>query len=355
MARLEKEVKDGGSFMHSKFRVILILVLMLGLGCPGNAGAEKAKYKFKLASLAPKNVGWARHIREIIHPALKEATHGDVRLKWYWGGVMGNDRDYIQKMKIGQLHGAAFTGQGVVLICPEMAVLELPFMFNNYDEVDYVRKKMTPTFDKFTEKRGYKLIAWADQDFDQIYSVKWRMDKLEDFGNARFLTWYGPMEQKVLYKLGARLAPVNVTELSPSIRQGVGDTLIAPAIWIVGSQLYTVIKYVNPVRIRYSPTAVFVTLKAFNSLPPEHREGILTLRGDIAEEFRLRTREDSEKSYKAMVKYGIQPSDTSPEVLKEMSTMCRSLWYEMAGTDFPRELLDELLGHLEEYRAREKN
>ncbi len=43
---------------------------------------SKAKYKFKLASLAPKTMGWAKHVREIIHPALKESTGGEVKLKY---------------------------------------------------------------------------------------------------------------------------------------------------------------------------------------------------------------------------------------------------------------------------------
>jgi len=311
----------------------------------------KAKYCFKLASLAPKNIGWAKHIREIIHPALKTATQSNVELNWFWGGVMGNDKDYIQKMKIGQLHGAAFSGQGVVLVCPEMAVLELPFLFKNYDEVDYIRKKMISTFDRYVEKRGYKLIVWADQDFDQIYSVKFKLDSLEDFGKARFLTWYGPMEHKLLTTLGSSPVPVNVTEVSPSILQGVGDALIAPAIWVIGSQLYSKFKYVNPVQIRYSPTAVFVTQKAWNSIPQNYRDNIMAMRNKEAHEFRKKTREDSKKSFDAMVKYGITVSEMNPTELNRLQKESMKIWNEMAGNDFPKELLDELLSHLKQYRS----
>ncbi|MBW1846260.1 MAG: TRAP transporter substrate-binding protein DctP [Deltaproteobacteria bacterium] len=336
-----------------KTLVILCLCLCIGLMIHPYAGAKKckAKYCFKLASLAPKSIGWAKHIREIIHPALKKATSGNVELNWFWGGLMGNDKDYIQKMKIGQLHGAAFSGQGVVLLCPEMAVLELPFMFNDYREVDYIRKKMISTFDRYVEKRGYKLIVWADQDFDQIYSVKFKMDRLEDFNKARFLTWYGPMEHKLLTTLGSSPVPVNVTEVSPSILQGVGDALIAPAIWVIGSQLYGKFKYVNPIQIRYSPTAVFVTMEAWNSIPQNYRNNIMTIRNKEAYEFLKRTREDSKKSFDAMVKYGIKVSEMKPEELNRIREESMKIWMEMADKDFPKELLDELLLHLRQYRA----
>ncbi len=337
-------------------RVILCVYVCTGLVISPHAHAKKctAKYCFKLASLAPKSIGWAKHIDEIIHPALNRATQGHVELNWFWGGVMGNDKDYIQKMKIGQLHGAAFSGQGVVLACPEMAVLELPFLFNDYEEVDYIRNKMISTFDRYVEKRGYKLIVWADQDFDQIYSVKHKMDRLEDFSKARFLTWYGHMEHKLLTTLGSSPVPVNVTEVSPSILQGVGDALIAPAIWVIGSQLYLKFKYVNPVQIRYSPTAVFVTMEAWNSIPESYRRNILAMRNKEANEFRKKTREDSKKSFDAMVKYGLKISEMNPEELNHVRQESRKIWDEMAGNDFPKELLDELLTHLNQYRSRAK-
>lgn len=322
-----------------------------------DATAEKcgATYCFKLASLAPKNIGWAKHIREIIHPALKNATQGNVELKWFWNGVMGNDKDYIQKMKIGQLHGAAFSGQGVVLVCPEMSVLELPFLFRDYDEVDYVRQKMIKTFDRYVEHRGYKLIIWADQDFDQIYSVKYKMDRLEDFGKARFLTWYGPMEHKLLTTLGSSPVPSNVTEVSPSIVQGVGDALIAPAIWVLGTQLYTRFKYVNPVHIRYSPTAVFVTMDAWNSIPKTYQKNIIAMRSKEAYTFRKKTRQDSKKSYDVMVaKGGLQVTHMKPEDLNQLREESMKIWDDMAGHDFPKELLDEVRSHLKQYRAHAK-
>jgi len=314
----------------------------------------KATYCFKLASLAPKSIGWAKHIREIIHPALKKATQGNVELNWFWGGVMGNDKDYIQKMKIGQLHGAAFSGQGVVLVCPEMAVLELPFLFNNYDEVDYIRNKMISTFDRYVEKRGYKLIVWADQDFDQIYSVKYQMNNLDDFKKARFLTWYGPMEHTLLTALGSSPVPVNVTEVSPSILQGVGDALIAPAIWVIGSQLYSKFKYVNPVQIRYSPTAVFVTMEAWNSIPKSYQNNIMAMRNKEAVTFLRETRADSKKSFDAMVKYGLKVTEMNPEERNRLRQESMKIWKDLAGKDFPKELLDELLLHLKNYRSSAK-
>ena len=334
----------------------LVAAFVSGVFSPVATAEEKGEkqYKFKLAALAPKAMGWAKHTREVAHPYLEKGTNGKLEIQWYWGGVMGNDKDYLQKMKIGQLDGAAFTGQGTVLAIPEMAVLELPFLFNDYDEVDYIKEKMWPTFDELAEKRGYKLIVWVDQDFDQIYSANIKPDSLSVFPKTKFITWYGPLEQMVLQKLGASPIPVNVTEITPSIRQGVADALIAPAIWVVGSQIYTTLKYVNPVKIRYSPITVIVTMDAFNSVPPDYQKVVMGLRNDVCDEVRKRIRADNAICYDSMVKYGVQEAIMNPQDLEQMKTKCKEVWNEASGKEFPKELLDKVLAHLKEFREKKK-
>ncbi|WDP92811.1 MAG: TRAP transporter substrate-binding protein DctP [Desulfobacter sp.] len=328
------------------------LVFVAAFPAPGHSAGESDRQTWKLASLAPKHVGWAKHIREIIHPAVSRATGGNLTPRWYWGGIMGEDRDYIDKMKIGQLDGAAFTGQGVVMVLPEMSVLELPFMFNSYDEVDYVRKRMFPTFDALARKRGYIITAWADQDFDQIYSSKYPMARVEDFKKAKFLTWYGPVEHKVLARLDVRPIPMGVLEISPALRQNMADTIIAPAVWILGSQLYTTIKYVNPVKIRYSPVALFINIEAWNRLPQTYQDKLLAIRDNELKEFTQKSRMDSKRALDAMVtKAGVKKISMEKEELDKFRRLVKPVWYEMAGKDFPRSLLDELLAHLDDYRS----
>lgn len=337
----------------SKLKLTMIFfsvcLLLLSSNICSKATAA-TKYRLKMATLAPKTVGWARHIRKIMHPAIKKATNGQVQLKWYWGGVMGDDRDYVQKMKIGQLDGAALSGQGVVLACPEMAVVELPFMFENYAEVDYIRKTMRDEFDQIASQNGYKIFIWADQDFDQIYSVKYEMSKLTDFRKASILTWYGDLEMALLKELGSDPIPVTVPEISSSIRQGIVDTFIAPSVWVIGSQMYTIMKYVNPVKIRYSPAAAFITLKSWNKIPKKYQESLLELRDTAAIKFCNKCRNDSIKAYKAMLQYGIKESIMTPAVLADFQTRTKKIWYDLVGKKYQQKTLDRLIQHLENYR-----
>ncbi|MBW1988727.1 MAG: TRAP transporter substrate-binding protein DctP [Deltaproteobacteria bacterium] len=334
----------------TRFYRALLCALALVLAAATTASAEN--YRWKIATLAPDGVGWARQVKLILFPWLTEITHGEMNPKVYWGGVMGDDEDYVKKMRIGQLDGAGFSGQGVNLAVPEMSVLELPFIFRDYDEVDYVKSKMRGAFDKLARENGYMLLAWIDQDFDQMYSVNWPLSKPEHFVKSRFLTWYGPLEEALLRSLGARPIPVNVPEITASIRQGVVDSSISPAIWMVGAQLYSKVRYVNPVRIRYSPAVILVTIKAWESLPQRHRQGILETRDETEVEFCVKVREENEKCLNAMIAYGVQKVEMTPDEVAWMKEATRPLWEQMAGELYPGETLEKLKAHLAEYRSK---
>ncbi|SHK39417.1 TRAP-type C4-dicarboxylate transport system, substrate-binding protein [Desulfatibacillum alkenivorans DSM 16219] len=333
--------------------VAAAMLLLGGIG-QGRAetGAVKPKYVWKYATLAPNGIGWAVHIQDLLLPMVQERTNGEVRLKIYWGGVMGDDEDILKKMRIGQLNGAGLSGQGVTMAVPEMTVLELPFLFRNYDEVDYIREQMMPEFDSLAEKHGLFLVGLIDQDFDQIYSVKYPMNKLENFEKSTFSCWYGDLEANMLKSLGASAVPVNVPEISTSLRQGVIDANIGPAIWQVGSQMYSVYKYVNTSKIRYSPALMIQRKEDFEASEDvkAYKEALLQERSEFVKLFTERVRVDNQKCLDAMLKYGLILAQASDEDMKVIAARTRPVWDEMAGVLYPRELLDELLEHLAEFR-----
>ena len=307
-------------------------------------------YTWKIATLAPDGVGWAPIIKNLLHPEIKRLSDNKMVLEWFWGGIMGDEEDYIAKMKIDQLQGAGITGCGLAMACPEFTILGLPFLFSDYKELDYVKAKLRPSLDKLCEKHGYKLFLLADEDFAKIYSVKYKFRAIDDFTNSRFITWYGSMESDMLKNLGTSPIPVNVPEITASMRAGVCDSFIAPAIWVVGSQLYTILKYVNPVNLRYSPAGILVSMKAWNNLPVNLREKLLEIR-KMEPDFSRQIRESNDKCLNAMLKYGLKEIKLTDDELRIIKKRCLPLWQEMAGKHYPKALLTEVLGYLDEYRA----
>ncbi len=326
--------------------VFLAALLVLAVAPPASA----AKMAFKVATLAPKDLGWAVSFQKYVTPWVQRSTNDQVVFKVYWGGVMGNDNDYLRKMRIGQLQGAGLSGQGSTTACPEFSVVGLPFLFNSFEEVDYIRAMMFSTFDYFFSENGYKLMLWIDQDFDLFYSTKYRFDRLDDFKAAKIVTWYGPQEAAMLKALGASPIPIAVTDIPASKRSGVIDTNIAPAIWQVGSQLYTIDRYVNTMKIRYSPATVVLTNAAWGQIPEAYQEKLLESQADVQKKYCADIRRDNERCFKAMLDYGVQKVTPSPEAQAAIQKRAMKVYDDMSGSMYPVELLQEVKKYLAAFR-----
>ncbi len=319
--------------------------------CTGLANAEQWSDRWKFGTLAPDGVGWARGIKDIVIPAVEKATEGNLSVKVYWGGVMGDDEDYSKKMRIGQLQGAGFSGQGAIQAVPEMAVVSLPFLFNSFEEVDYIKQEMTGPFDEIAKKNGIMNFAWIDEDFCRVYSSALSMTKAQDFQDAKVLSWYGPVEEKLLLSLNARPIPVNMPESPPAMRQGLGNTIIAPAAWVLGTQLYSTVKHVSPYVLRYSPAMIAVAWDSWEEMPEEYKTNYYGMRSEVVRKFVTAVRADNTKSLQAMKDYGVKEATIPPKELALIRESSRTIWEENAGKLYPEELLEELLANLEEFRS----
>ena len=343
---------------HMLIKKIIILIIVPGclifIRTNGSvAHARIAKRYLKMASLAPKNLGWAKNIRQIMHPALDRVTNGELKLQWYWNGIMGDDKDYIEKMKANELDGAALTPIGLIMACPAMAVLQLPFLFNNYEEVDYIRDKMWQTFDKIAIKNGFKILIWADQDFDQLYSVKYQMRQWTDYKQAKIVIWNGIVEKKTFAAIGMSTISLRISNIFSALKQEMFDTYMGPAIWVVGAQLYPVFKYVNPIKMRYSPAGAVITINAWNLLPKSYRKGLKDVQMNEARKFCRQCRIDSQKAFQAMHKYGMQVTKTTPDTIKILKKKCLPLRKQFVGRLYSQAILTELLEHLSVFRSKE--
>jgi TRAP-type C4-dicarboxylate transport system substrate-binding protein len=176
------------------------------------------------------------------------------------------------------------------------------------------------------------------------------MNKLEDFPKARIVTWSGLLEQNVLTSLGASPIPVQVPEIPAAARAGIVDAFISPAIWMVGTQVYTVVKYVNPISIRYSPGIIVVAMDVWNILPSEYQKNILDRRPEIQSRVNKGSREDNARLYKAMLQYGVQEVRVKPEDFEKIRERSMTVYKAMAGKLYDAALLEEIQRHLAEYR-----
>ena len=101
------------------------LILLIGWTQTAVAGVT-----IKLATLAPEGSTWHKRLRKM-GDEWSEITDGEVQLKIYAGGVVGNETVMLRKMRIGQLHAGAVTNLGLLEIDPGPQVINTPILINS--------------------------------------------------------------------------------------------------------------------------------------------------------------------------------------------------------------------------------
>lgn len=85
-------------------RLRQIVAPMALLLCAATAAAEP--HVIRLSSVAPEGTGWARLLRSFTRD-VESATGGDVKVKWYLGGIAGDEVRVLERIRRDQLDGAA--------------------------------------------------------------------------------------------------------------------------------------------------------------------------------------------------------------------------------------------------------
>ncbi len=327
------------------------LVLLLLIATAGNA-ASKTRV-IKLATLAPEGSAWTE-IFNNLNTELKEKTKNGVRLKIYPGGVLGDEKDMIRKMYVGQIHGAVLTSAGLSTIFSEMDVFQIPFLFKTYDEVDYVLDKMDRFFKKGFEDKGYILPAWTEGGFIRLMSTK-PMASLDDLRKAKVWTWEdAPMAKAIFDEAGISAIPLSLPDVQVGLQTGLVEVVYAPPSGAISLQWFTKTKYMTDVPLMYLIGGIVIKNNIFKKLSPAHRQVLLELCSKYMDQLKLVVRKENQEAIKVMSKHGVKLIRPSEEQIKEFKEVSARAMNRQIGKSFSKKIKDEVIGYVEEYRMKKE-
>ena len=236
--------------MKSKsMAMCLSFVLALGASLP--ALAESGQKVIKIGIVAPKGSVWCRTFDQLSARLLKESD-GKVRLHWYPGGVQGDERDVVRKMRTGQLQGGAFTHTGLSLINPKVMVLQMPALFDSLDQVDNVHKALKREIAQSFRDKGYVLLGWADVGFFHLFS-KNPVRNLKDLRKQKVWAWADDQATKALAReLGESPRLLALPQVYPSLSTGMIDAVIASPIALMTMQWQSFVKHMSTQPLYYT-------------------------------------------------------------------------------------------------------
>ena len=271
---------------------------------------------FKIASVAPEGTFWMQEMRTAAEEISKK-TEGRVKFKFYPGGVMGSDVSVLRKMRIGQLQGGAITASSLTSIAPDIAIYELPYLFNSLEQVDYVRSKMDAELIHALESSGFVSFGLAEGGFSYMMSNE-PLQSVTDVRNKKvWLPNNHDVGEAVFASADIAAVTLPISDVLTGLQTGLIDTIITSPIGAIALQWHTKITFVVDEPLTYFSALLVVDKKAFNKLTDEDRQTVREIMGQAFVRIDQQNRKDNIEAKQALKNQGIKFIQLSPAARKE--------------------------------------
>ncbi len=283
--------------MLARFSALLLLSL-IALPLP-------AATTLKIATIAPDGTSWMKQMRAAAKQ-IEQGSEGRVKLRFYPGGVMGNDNSVLRKIRVGQLHGGAITGGGFSAVYADAQIYTLPFQFRDLQEVDAVRRVMDPQIIEGLHKAGYVSFGLSEGGFAYLLSNA-PVQTTDDMRGLKIWIPEGDeINAKMFEALGISPIPLPLTDVMTGLQTGLIDTIASSPIGAIALQWHTRVKYLTQVPLAYLYATLVIKEKALASLDQADRELVTRVLQETFSKLDAQNRQDNRQALEALQGQGIE-------------------------------------------------
>jgi len=324
---------------------------LAGFAFFGYPWGVEATQLIRFATLAPDGSAWMQTMHSL-DAEIRRQTNGELGFKFYPNMAMGDEKDVLRKMRLGQIQGAGFTGFGLGEILPEIRIMELPYLFRDETEYDSSLAFLGQDFRRGLEARGFVLLGWADVGAIYFLSQK-PVAEPADLKGMKSWIWEGdPLAAAFFKELDQPAIPLSVTDVLLSLQTGMIDAVYGSPLAVLALQWFPKLKYISDVPFTNAVGAILIDKPIFDKLPPEWQQLLLTESDKFLRELIIRSRKDNRDAYQQLLKEGLKSSPSTAEQRAKMAEVGRGVQVRLAGELYTNELLAKLQDFLTGYRSR---
>jgi TRAP-type C4-dicarboxylate transport system substrate-binding protein len=332
--------------------VIFVLLLSATLLTPPFARGQSA-VTLKLATLAPEGSAWMQVLKAAADET-QQKTGKAVQFKIYPGGVMGDERDMIRKMHIGQIHASMLSSASLASLFSEIDVIQIPFLFNSYPEVDFLVKKMEADFKNGLEKNGYVALGWSEAGFVYLMSTV-PVDTLEQLRKAKVWIWSdSPMAKAIFSEAGVSGVPLSITDVLVGLQTGLVEVVYAPPSVAIALQWFTRIKYLTEAPLNYMLGGLVVKKDAFDKISPTHQTVVKDVFQRQMDRLKQLIRSENQEALAVMQNQGVKFLAPGKATLSEFKTISEKAMQQDAGHKFSANAKEQAFSWLKAFAEGEK-
>ncbi len=184
------------------------------------ASADEPK-KLKVGTPAAPDSPWGQ-VFKTWKKAVETKTNSAVSFDFFFNSTQGTESTMIDKMKAGQLDGAAVTSVGLGKIDKRLLSMQVPGLIRSWKTVDAVRAAVAPEFEKFLAEKKVTVITFADVGQAHFLSKGFQVKNPDDLkGKSPWVYSEDPILKTVYGKIGGvNPFPAELMSVLPNIDNG---------------------------------------------------------------------------------------------------------------------------------------
>lgn len=323
----------------------LLVVVFAGMSLAGHA------VTLKIATLSPEGIGWMKVLRERAKN-IERRTDGAVKMKFYPGGVMGDDKTVLRKMRLGQLHGAVLTSGGLVQHYKDIGLYSMPMLFRNEAEVDHVRSVMDAELMNRLREKKFVGFGLAEVGFAYPMMQNAATSVAELRQRKVWVPDNDPASLQAFEAFRISPIPLPIADVLAGLQTGLIDSIASPPIGAIALQWHSQVEHAIELPLLYVYGLFAMAEKPFARLSPEHQKILHEELGAAVRAADQSARSDHTSAKAVLASQGIQWANPTPTELKEWQTLANAANQRMVDEGFiTSEAYQKVSKLLAEFRA----
>ncbi len=303
----------------------------------------------KIGTIAPLRSPWVRELKRVGVEWTK-ITNGEVSIKLYAGGIAGGEDDMVRKIRMGTLGGAVFTNIGINNIYPDSNVLNIPFLFDNEKELDYILDKIKAMFEAEIEKKGFKVIAYTKAGWVYFFTKR-PIAYPEDLRKHKLSFSTGSqIWEEAWKKSGYQIIPSELKDLMIALQSGMVNAFYLHPLIAASGQYFALAPNMLPLRIAPLVGGVVFSKKIWDEVPDKYKDKMLAVVNNMIDQLYQETVDLEKEALTEMKKHDLMINPVPPDAMEKWRAVSDKGLDVLIGRAFSKNVYDQVIGYLNDFR-----
>lgn len=330
------------------YRLAVLLTCFLLLQFP-TVGA--ARIVIKLGTIAPEGSAWHDAVLRI-RQQWRDISNGEVELRIYASGVLGGEGEMIRKVQRRGLDAIAISSSGLPRIDGSVDCLNIPLLFESYEELDYVRNGIAADLEQRLAQKRYKVLGWAEGGWVYFFTKK-PVRTPDDLRQLRLWTAVGfPESEKLIKEFGFQVVPLPETDMLTALQTGLIEAIYVPPLFALLDRSYQIATYMTNMKFAPLTAATIISTHAWERIPQLYRQPMIEAVGKVVKALRQEIRQSGADALKEMQKRGLQVIELDPPTIEQWRSEARRAYTKFGCSVQYPDLFEKILRLHQEFRSK---